>query len=83
MNWFSALQNRALNSVLTIIFQKKGYRHKDQDFKELLEKEKSVDLRFVPHLKDQNNFWSISAYTASNAINARDRYKRYRFVICH
>ncbi|EJO21734.1 SprT-like family protein [Streptococcus sp. BS35b] len=67
-----------------LYFQKKGYLHKDRDFKELL---KEVDgLRYVPPLKTQ----SQSAYLVYQCQSCQQSYqrkrridtKRYRCGVC-
>lgn len=55
-----------------LYFQKKGFRHKDRDFKELL---KEVDgLRFVPPLKAQEE----RSYLIYQCRFCKQRYRRRR-----
>ena len=55
-----------------LYFQKKGYRHKDREFKELL---KEVDgLRFVPPLKSQEE----RSYLIYQCRFCKQRYRRRR-----
>ena len=57
-----------------LYFQKKGYRHKDREFKELL---KEVDgLRFVPPLKTQTQI----LYLVYQCQYCQQRYQRKRKV---
>ena len=65
-----------------LYFQKKGYRHKDRDFKELL---KEVDgLRFVPPLKDQSTYLVYQCQSCQQTYQRKRRIdtKRYHCGVC-
>ena len=67
-----------------LYFQKKGYRHKDREFKELL---KEVDgLRFVPPLKTQTQIpylvYQCQSCQQSYQRKRRIDTKRYRCGVC-
>lgn len=64
-----------------LYFQKKGYRYKDRDFKELLKE--VVGLRFVPPLRAQTQ----SSYLVYQCPSCHQRKrkidtKRYRCGVC-
>ena len=65
-----------------LYFQKKGYRHKDRDFKELL---KEVDgLRFVPPLRAQSSYLVYQCQSCQQSYQRKRKIdtKRYRCGVC-